>query len=300
MCWGFRLWIASDNPARFGRDFFADERLKIRVKLVAEATAAFAVGGQRSGAAAHERVEDSFAPEAVHFDEAARYFDREHRDMSILPLWGDIVPHAAKPCEPLGFGEAAFFLGLCTGARPASGFAEKQDIFVLIGHMAVFGVVHRAHQRATAGGVGGGDFAPYNRAHEIETAPAAAGDEVCGNRLYAVAAMLAGAQILVADIDRKAAAVAEAAEGLVKHLLQGEDVIFVCLVEANLSIRPIVFDAPVWGRGDCEMDARVAKLGHLAGVADDGGVLVHSVRSLAPSTQSSQSVSLREVAWRLG
>ena len=143
-----QLWSATGDVRDCWRDFLAYEGFELRIKLVAEAAAALHLGRKRSCTAAHKRIEDGFAPEAVHFDEAAREFDGEHRDMTILALRRYVIPHAPEPGEPLLLSEAALFFGLGIGSWPSPWLSEKQNVLMLICDMSISWVVHGTHEHA--------------------------------------------------------------------------------------------------------------------------------------------------------
>jgi len=205
-----------------------------------------------------------------------------------LPLWWQVIPDPAEPPRPLLLSQSALLLRLfARRPGPVPTLAQEQDVLVLVGHVPIARVVRGAHPLAPAGGVRGRDLAPDDIAHEVEADLAPEDGQVSGDRLHAVAAVLAGAQVLVADVHRHPAALVQHAVALAEHLAQRAHVVLVCLFAPDLLRVPVVLYAPVRRRGDDEVHALVLKFRHLLAVAEDDGMpcpaAAHSCTHLSPT-----------------
>ena len=154
---------------------------------------------------------------------------------------------------------------------------EEEDVFRIKFDNAITRVWKAAHYGTAAGGVHCRGLLPNDLSHEIEADGFAKTDDLGVDRDHFIAPIIDGSGKLITDVDKESTTVVENAMAFAPHEVEMVDISLVTVVETDLIGGAIVFQLPISGRSDDQMDALVLHFTHAAAVAlDDCVVGMHN------------------------
>ena len=144
----------------------------------------------------------------------------------------------------------------------SSRFFEEKNKFIIDFNDTVSGIWIRSHDRGAAGCIACRDLLPNDGPHVVKTDRLAEFYDFGAYRDDLVAAVVDGPRELVAYIDTQATPIMQDSMAFVPDQIQVVDVVFIGVVEANLVGAGVIFELPVRGRRDDQMNGFVRSFKH--------------------------------------